>query len=521
MKLQTPHQRVSMPAKPLAFGLGIFLSAGALSLHASSQTWDGGASTNVLNTAANWTNDTTPGTALDNATFDGTAAGNLALIWNAAIGPSSGNAGGLNVILASTQTGSVQLDASGTSNFGLGDVTINSGAGAFTLGDGSGTTNVTLRDATQAFTNNSSNTATIKSDVVIANGGGAGSRTVIFDGSGNWTVEGSVFGSGTYTGATGALISKTGTGTLTLNGANVNTGITSITGGAIAITNGSALGTGSTNIYGTSAASSSVGAIENTSGNNTLSGAITWSNTGGLFTNIVSQSGTLTLSGNITTSGSVTGTRTLNLGGAGNITTTGVISDGVATLGLSKNGAGTVTLSGPNTYTGGTTINGGTLAVGVNNALPTGTAIAITSGTLDMGSFTSTATSLDISNTATLKFNMGSVAAGNSTALLALSGAFTETADGGSYVIDFGNSTFGSVGTYKLLSFSSVAGTFAANDFSVSNLASGVVGSLSLTGTNLSFIVTSISAVPEPSTYAALAGLVVLGLATMRRRKQV
>ncbi len=63
------------------------------------------------------------------------------------------------------------------------------------------------------------------------------------------------------------------------------------------------------------------------------------------------------------------------LGGAVNVdvtdatsslTVSGILSDGGS---LTKTGAGTLILNGANTYTGGTTINDGRLALGNNSAL--------------------------------------------------------------------------------------------------------------------------------------------------------
>ncbi len=65
------------------------------------------------------------------------------------------------------------------------------------------------------------------------------------------------------------------------------------------------------------------------------------------------------------------GTQTLVLGGAGNGSVTGVISDGTSggNVTVTKSGSGTWTLSGANTYSGSTTVSAGTLRLGVSNAL--------------------------------------------------------------------------------------------------------------------------------------------------------
>ncbi|MEI6079000.1 MAG: autotransporter-associated beta strand repeat-containing protein, partial [Verrucomicrobiota bacterium] len=64
-------------------------------------------------------------------------------------------------------------------------------------------------------------------------------------------------------------------------------------------------------------------------------------------------------------------------------------SGGIAgSTGLTKSGAGKLTLTTANSYTGATTVNGGTLALTNNGALPLATAITINGGTLDLGSQT-------------------------------------------------------------------------------------------------------------------------------------
>ncbi len=64
----------------------------------------------------------------------------------------------------------------------------------------------------------------------------------------------------------------------------------------------------------------------------------------------------------------------------------GVISNGSVTAGLVKNGAGTLKLTAANTFTGGMTVNAGTLALsGGNNRLSTSGAITVSNGKLDLG----------------------------------------------------------------------------------------------------------------------------------------
>lgn len=80
----------------------------------------------------------------------------------------------------------------------------------------------------------------------------------------------------------------------------------------------------------------------------------------------------------------------LNYGGAGNINVTApieVASSGSRTVNLIKNGNGTLTLTGANTYNGTTTISGGTLSIGNGG----------TSGSIANGS--------NITNNASLVFN--------------------------------------------------------------------------------------------------------------------
>ena len=219
----------------------------------------------------------------------------------------------------------------------------------------------------------------------------------------NGTLEGTSFAS-TNGGTIGAVLTgsgalaKSGTGTLTLSGANNYTGATTVSAGALNVQNAAGLGDAASGVTVSSGAAlelqgsitiaseslglsgtgiSTGGALRNISGNNTYGGTIT--NTAAARIN--SDSGTLTLSGGINATN-----QAITFGGAGNIVISGAITN--STAGLTKDGAGTLALSGANTYTGTTTISTGvmrldtattlqssTVAINADNGLAFGTGI--------------------------------------------------------------------------------------------------------------------------------------------------
>ncbi|MBJ3356388.1 autotransporter outer membrane beta-barrel domain-containing protein [Salmonella enterica subsp. enterica serovar Derby] len=165
---------------------------------------------------------------------------------------------------------------------------------------------------------------------------------------------------------------KSGDKTLTLSGANSYTGGTTISGGTLVATNVEALGSG------------------DVTDNATLE-----LNTGGTFDNVISGSGQVVKSGDemLTLSGanSYTGGTTISGGtlvasnvealGSGDVTdnatlelnTGGDFDNNIGGTGsVVKSGDKTLTLSGANSYTGGTTISGGTLVATNVEALGSG-----------------------------------------------------------------------------------------------------------------------------------------------------
>ncbi|ENJ0523448.1 fibronectin-binding autotransporter adhesin ShdA [Salmonella enterica] len=178
----------------------------------------------------------------------------------------------------------------------------------------------------------------------------------------------------------GSLV-KTGTGELTLSGDNSYSGGTTIIGGTLTADHADSLGSG--DIDNSGVLKVGEGDLENT-----LSGSGSLVKTG---------TGELTLSGDNSYSGGTTiigGTLTADHAdslGTGAVANSGVLQVGEGELentlsgsgSLVKTGTGELTLSGDNSYSGGTTIIGGTLTADHADSLGTG-AVA-NSGVLQVG----------------------------------------------------------------------------------------------------------------------------------------
>ena len=108
------------------------------------------------------------------------------------------------------------------------------------------------------------------------------------------------------------------------------------------------------------------------------------------------------------------GGKNIGAAGAGAITLTAESGElkNVATIngsgGLTKTTAGTLVLSGTNTYTGATAVTEGTLALGAGNVLPNASAVSIGSATLDAATAgTENAGTLAVPGTATINLAAG------------------------------------------------------------------------------------------------------------------
>lgn len=294
-----------------------------------------------FNTGANWTTGTVPG-AGDVAVFDGTTANN---------------------------------NLSTSLNTSLGGITYNSGAVPYAI---------TLGNNLQLFgnvTNNSTSRQTIN----------VGGSALFFFGSAS---------SGenvTYNLTSGGEIQFRGSSVGGLSYFNLGAGSqVGIFETANAVALGSLSGSGLIRNIAPGAATLAIGGLNETS---TFSGEISSGGGGGLLGIEKVGSGTLILTGTNTYTGGTTITAgTLQVGSGG---TTGAIvgdilnnatlvfnrSDSITFSGLisgsgvlTKAGAGTLVLSGSNTYGGGTSLNAGTLAIGMPDALGTG-ALQMSGGT--------------------------------------------------------------------------------------------------------------------------------------------
>lgn len=256
----------------------------------------------------------------------------------------------------------------------------------------------------------------------------------------------------------GGDLTKAGNGTLVLNNASANTY------------------TGNTNIQAGTLQARATGALASTTTVNISGGA----------TLDVRASQTVSgLTGSGTVNQSQTGgTTTLTVGSNSiNSTFDGILKDGDATkfLALTKSGTSTLTLNGTSTFTGATTVTGGTLATGATGTFGAGNISVAAGAALTFGNNAS------IGDLKALTFASSSAIALNFT----------------------GSETVGSV-------FNSVTSTFLADGtYDAAGLNSFFGGISAFSGTGS----LTVSAIPEPATFAVLAGLAVLGLSAVRRRR--
>ncbi|MCE9553743.1 MAG: autotransporter-associated beta strand repeat-containing protein [Planctomycetes bacterium] len=223
----------------------------------------------------------------------------------------------------------------------------------------------------------------------LGNSGGVGtySAGISFDSTGllQYSSSATQTLSGAITGASGGRLTKdTSSSTLTLSGAGANTfnGLTTVSTGVLNLgkTSTTAIG-GDLTVSGTGTAR-----LTGTGGNQIAnSGNVVVS--GGTF-DIVAQSETV--NGVQLTGGAINGTTGVLTSSTAFDMQAGSASAILAgSVGLNKSTAGTVVLSGADTYNGATNITGGTLIAASNGSLNTASAITVgASGTLNIAANT-------------------------------------------------------------------------------------------------------------------------------------
>lgn len=328
----------------------------------------------------------------------------------------------------------------------------------------------------------------------------------------------------------GSLV-KAGAGTLVVGGTNSSGSPTYIQQGVLRLANASGLGStaGGTIVQGGAALElsqttaltpanitvgaealsingtgiSDGGALRNHSGSNKYDGLITIGASGARINSNVSTS--LELRGGIAT----TLTQDVTFGGVGNITVSSTAISGSG--GLIKDGAGTLTLSATNTYSGATTVSAGTLYVtgALSNSATTVQANGMigsngAAGTLGNGLSILAGGNLDLT---------GAMIAANSTNILSITGG-TLTLGNLAFTDLIGwNYASAADGTYELIdgSFTVDFGTTPTTALTAYNLGGNKRGYF--TSGSLNAVIFT---VPEPST--ALLGAIGL-LALLRRRR--
>ena len=307
---------------------GTASNLGAASTTAANLTLGGGTLQYTGTTAS--TNRNFVLTAGTTSTIDvATAATNLTIS-----GASTNTTGGLTKIGAGT------LTLSGA-NLYTGTTTVTDGTLAYGVANALSSGGVTVNGGTLAL-----GTFSDTVGAVSLTGGSITSSTGVLTGTSYDMQNGSVSAILAGTG----ILTKSTAGTVTLSGTNTYTGATRINAGVLSI--------GTISNGGTA---SNLGAASTTAANLTLGGG-TLQYTGA--TASTNRNFVLT-TGTTSTIDVTTAATNLTISGASTATTGG----------LTKMGAGTLTLSGANLYTGATTINDGTLSL--NNAAPNAIASAV------------------------------------------------------------------------------------------------------------------------------------------------
>jgi autotransporter-associated beta strand protein len=351
-------------------------------------------------------------------------------------------------------TGTTLIDTNGsarTLTLGAGGLTINSGAGAVTFGHGTATAgrvNFSL-GTSQTWTNNSANELTFFANEPLNLVG----NTITFAGSGGFKIDSGGINDGSSPGGS-VIIAMSGSGYVNGSAFSTFTGPLILNSGTYGASGDwGPGGTDSSLGKGTAAASNIVfggGTLSHDIPQTSATGRLfTIGNANGLTATIDSSStaaaDTVTFSGTGAIAFGGSGARSLTLTGSntGANTLAPVIGDGPGgATALVKSGSGKWVLSGANTYTGNTTVNGGILVL-KQPTLAAGSTVVVNSGgklQLDFpGGATNTVGTLVLNG---VSQPVGTYNASNNSTYFAGAGSLQVTGSGGS---DFYNVAGGSV----------------------------------------------------------------------------
>ena len=378
-------------------------------------------------------------------------------------------------------------------------------AGTNTTVTSTGAWTVASVSATNASTATATGAVNISGGVVNANSGiilrsGSGFGTA----NGTLNIPGGALVSGGNITSTGSF--GGGAATLTVNGGSLNMGGFAIGGSGQTVTTNFQSGT----LSNVGEINNGGGLLKTTAGTLVLAGSSGYSGgnqinagtlrlasadaLGSAANALTLNSGTLDLGGQNATVGlltgsastvirsSIAGSAVLTANSPSSSTFAGQIIDGSGIVGLSKQGAGSLTLSAAHTYTGPTLIGGGTLALSTGASLASslitvGTAAASTSAYLDVSALSgglTLASNQTIGGKGTILGDMvvgggATVSPGNSTGLLTETGAVA-FAGGGRYTFEINNAigTAGSSSGWDLFDVGSLSITASSiNPFSV------------------------------------------------------
>ncbi len=188
-------------------------------------------------------------------------------------------------------------------------------------------------------------------------------------------------GSLTLTGVISSTVTKVGSGTLTFAGTQANAASAVVQEGKVVLAKDSSDDVSAIG-YGLTVGSGTIAQLAGTGGNQIAYGAIVDVQSGATldFNGRNESISTLTGEGTVTNTAAST-TSIITLGENDEDSDfSGTLQDGAGALALEKTGSGTLTLTGANTYSGGTVVNVGTVAAGHNTAVGTGT-VKVNNGT--------------------------------------------------------------------------------------------------------------------------------------------